>query len=88
MMSPDKAHQEEVRKKNQKLIRKNLDDKKKIEGAIEKMSIGGDRLVLDTIGRQIQFAKEKEFIYKLLIGQAMGASKSGGGADAGSPVSP
>lgn len=55
------------------MIRKNLDDKKKIEGAIEKMSVGGDRLVLDTIGRQIQFAKEKEFIYKLLIGQAMGA---------------
>jgi len=51
------------------------------------MSIGGDRLVLDTIGRQIQFAKEKEFIYKLLIGQAMGASKSGGG-DTGSPASP
>jgi len=50
------------------LIKKNLDDKKKIEGAIEKMSVGGDRLVLDTIGRQIQFAKEKEFIYKLLIG--------------------
>ena len=63
-----------MRMENQKLIKKNLDDKKKIEGAIEKMSVGGDRLVLDTIGKQIQFAKEKEFIYKLLIGQAMGAS--------------
>lgn len=54
--------------KNKKLIKRNLEDKKKIEGAIEKMSIGGDKLILDTIGRQIQFAKEKEFIYKLLIG--------------------
>ena len=53
---------------------RNLDEKKKIEGAIEKMSNGGDRLILDTIGRQIQFGKEKEFIYKLLIGQALGNS--------------
>jgi hypothetical protein len=53
------------------LIKKNLDDKKKIEGAIEKMSIGGDNLILETIGRQIQFSKEKEFIYKLLVGQAL-----------------
>lgn len=58
-----------------------MEDKKKIEGAIEKMSVGGDRLILDTIGRQISFAKEKEFIYKLLIGQAMlgGGDKKKGG---------
>jgi predicted RNA-binding protein len=35
------------------MIRSNLEEKKKIEGAIEKMSIGGDRLILETIGRQI-----------------------------------
>jgi len=38
------------------------------------MSIGGDRLFLETVGRQIQFSKEKEFIYKLLVGHAMSAS--------------
>ena len=38
------------------------------------MSVGGDRLILDTIGKQIQFSKEKEFIYKLLVGQAMNNS--------------
>jgi hypothetical protein len=43
------------------------------------MSLGGDRVILDTIGRQIQFAKEKEFIYKLLIGQAMGGGDQNGG---------
>ena len=53
---------------NRELIRRNLEDKKKNEDAIEKMSVGGDRLILDTISKQIQFAKEKEFIYKLLIG--------------------
>ena len=42
-----------VRSKNRRLIRPNLDEKKKIEGAIEKMQGGGDRLVLETIGRQI-----------------------------------
>lgn len=51
-----------------------MDEKKKIETAIEKMSIGGDRLFLETVGRQIQFSKEKEFIYKLLVGHAMSAS--------------
>lgn len=56
------------------MIKRNLEDKKKNEDAIEKMSVGGDRLILDTIGKQIQFAKEKEFIYKLLIGQAMNNS--------------
>lgn len=34
-------------------------------------------MILDTIGRQIQFGKEKEFIYKLLIGQALGKSAAG-----------
>lgn len=53
---------------NRELIKRNLEDKKKNEDAIEKMSVGGDRLILDTISKQIQFAKEKEFIYKLLIG--------------------
>ena len=46
------------------------------------MSVGGDRLILDTIGKQIQFAKEKEFIYKLLIGQAMNNSQGRGSAAA------
>ena len=63
---------------NRQLIQRNLNDKKKIEGAIEKMSVGGDRLILDTIGKQIQFAKEKEFIYKLLVGQAMNTGAKGG----------
>lgn len=45
------------------------------------MSTGGDRLILETIGRQIQFSKEKEFIYKLLIGQAMTGGKSGTSED-------
>jgi hypothetical protein len=40
-----------ARAKNKVLIRKNLEDKKKIEGAIEKMSTGGDKLILGTIGR-------------------------------------
>ena len=53
---------------NRELIKRNLEDKKKNEDAIEKMSVGGDRLILETISKQIQFAKEKEFIYKLLIG--------------------
>lgn len=36
---------------NRELIKRNLEDKKKNEDAIEKMSVGGDRLILDTIGK-------------------------------------
>jgi len=67
---------------NRQLIKRNLEDKKKNEEAIGKMSVGGDRLILDTIGKQIQFAKEKEFIYKLLIGQAINNSQGRGSAAA------
>ena len=52
---------------HRKLIRRNLDEKKKLESVIEKMQIGGDKVILDTISKQIQFSKEKEFIEKLLI---------------------
>lgn len=31
------------------------------------MQIGGDKKILDTISKEIQFAKEKEVIQKLLI---------------------
>lgn len=44
---------ENMRVKNKTLIKSNLEEKKKIEGAIEKMAVGGDPLILGTIGRQI-----------------------------------
>jgi len=81
--SPQSKHQQAMEQsaaENRELIKRNLEDKKKNEDAIEKMSVGGDRLILDTIGKQIQFAKEKEFIYKLLIGQAMNNSQGKAGA--------
>ena len=45
------ASGQHIGNKNRKLIKSNLEEKKKIEGAIEKMSIGGDKLILETIGR-------------------------------------
>jgi hypothetical protein len=41
----------QAKARNRNMIKQNLEEKKKIEGAIEKMSTGGDRLILETIGR-------------------------------------
>ena len=53
--------------KHRKIIRKHLDDKKKLETAIERLQIGGDKKILDTISKEIQFQREKGVISKLLI---------------------
>jgi hypothetical protein len=47
----DPVKEDSSKAKTRNMIRSNLEEKKKIEGAIEKMSIGGDRLILETIGR-------------------------------------
>ena len=53
--------------KHRKIIRRHLDEKKKLEGAIERMQVGGDKQILDTISKEIQFSREKDVIQKLLI---------------------
>ncbi|CDW80766.1 UNKNOWN [Stylonychia lemnae] len=53
--------------RHRKLIRRHLEEKKKLEGAIERMQVGGDKQILDTISKEIQFSREKDVIQKLLI---------------------